>query len=246
MRHMLTAIMGGALVLLFSTSGIAEAREQGPFGAESREEVELILEGVVVSSNPTSSVALIRKPGARRGRSIQVGESIYGAKLLEVSDDEALFERDGIHFRLLIGGGRAPAPPVVADLPGASVDNLSETRLPEDDEAEIESWIFKELERSAADARLEKEMPVILAETALVPCVEEGEVQGLEIARLPGGTILSDAGLLPGDVLLSINELPIDGFSALSGLYPRLRSEDEIRVVVERGGQILNLAYNFH
>jgi type II secretory pathway component PulC len=103
-----------------------------------------------------------------------------------------------------------------------------------------------ELERSAADARLEKEMPVILAETELVPCVEEGEVQGLEIARLPGGTILSDAGLLPGDVLLSINELPMDGFSALIGLYPRLRSEDEIRVVVERGGQILKLAYNFH
>ncbi len=233
-------------MLLFSASDAAVAQVQEPAGAESRGEVELILEGVIVSANPSSSVALVRRPAARRGRSLRVGESVYGAKLLEVSDDEALFERDGIRLRLLLGGGRAPASPVVADLPGASVDNENDTGLAKNQEAEAESWVFRELERSAAAARLAKEMPVILAETALIPWLEEGEVQGLQIAKLPGGTILTDAGLMPGDVLLSINELPMNGFAALQGLYSRLRSEDEIRVVVERGGQILKLAYNFH
>ncbi len=235
MRHALTALIGGPLILLFAAGG----EGQEPAGAESRSEIELelILEGVVISANPSSSVALVRRPGAGRGRSLRVGESVYGMKLLEVSDDEAVFERDGVRYRLLLGGGQAPSPPVVAGLPKA---------LSENHRGKAAEWIQRELARSEADERIEKEMQVILSETALIPRMEQGEVQGLVIAQLPDGTILSEAGLLPGDVLLSINEFPMNGFSALTGLYPRLRSEDEIRIVVERGGKILKLAYNFY
>jgi type II secretory pathway component PulC len=195
------------------------------------------LEGIVVSANPSSSVALVRRLDMSRGRSLQVGESAFGVKLLEVLDGEAVFERDGIRFRLLLGGGQAPPPPVVADQPEESSGGRR---------GKTTEWVLRELERSEADERIEKEMPVILSETALVPRVAEGEVRGLVIVRLPDGTILSEAGLLPGDVLLSINELPMNGFSALVNLYPRLRSEDEIRVVVERDGKIMKLAYSFH
>src|SRR3990172_942286 len=96
-----------------------------------------------------------------------------------------------------------------------------------------------------ARARLEKEIPVILSETDLTPRVEDGEVRGLRVARLPDGTLLSESGLLPGDILVSINGEPLVGVDALWDLIARLVDQDEIRIVVRRRGEVLKLAYAF-
>jgi general secretion pathway protein C len=87
-------------------------------------------------------------------------------------------------------------------------------------------------------------MQVILAETGISPRTDEEESQGLQITHLPDGTLLSEIGLLPGDVLISVNEVPLTSMSALTGLLPQLRSESEIRVLLERRGQVLRLAYH--
>jgi type II secretory pathway component PulC len=88
-------------------------------------------------------------------------------------------------------------------------------------------------------------MPVILRETNLTPRVEDGEIRGLSVSRLPDGTLLSECGLLPGDVLVSINGEPLVGVEALFGLIARLADQEEIRVVVRRRGEVLKLAYAF-
>ena len=58
-----------------------------------------------------------------------------------------------------------------------------------------------------------------------------------------GGQIVSDAGLLPGDVLLSINGEPLRGLEALWEVLARLRRAEEIRVLVDRQGETVRLAY---
>ena len=55
--------------------------------------------------------------------------------------------------------------------------------------------------------------------------------------------LAAEIGLLPGDVLLSVNDVALTSMSALTGLFPQLRSESEIRVIVERQGQTLGLEY---
>jgi type II secretory pathway component PulC len=79
----------------------------------------------------------------------------------------------------------------------------------------------------------------------LTPRVEDGEVRGLRVARLPDGTLLSETGLLPGDILVSINGEPLVGVEALWDLIGRLVDQDEIRIVVRRRGEVLKLAYAF-
>jgi type II secretion system protein C len=211
--------------------------------------ITLILEGVIITSDPGASVALVRRPDARRARSVRVGETIYGMVLVEVSEEAAVFERDGKPRLVYLDGGGASTSPRVAEKtgsPGKSVGEGVDSQTSDNGGTEPETWLNRELPRRITEERLTKEMPVILAETGISPRTDEEESQGLQITHLPDGTLLSEIGLLPGDVLISVNDVPLTSMSALAGLLPQLRSESEIRVLLERRGQILGLAYHIH
>jgi len=100
------------------------------------------------------------------------------------------------------------------------------------------------MERREMERRLGQEVPRILAETTLVPVTESGQVAGFTFTRIPEGTLLTDAGLRAGDVITSINDVPIDSLTTLISLWPRLQSESDIRAVVLRNGQ--PVALNVH
>lgn len=198
------------------------------------EEHPLILDGVIVARNPAFSIALVRREGASRARPLRVGQEYSGYVLVEVAKSSALFEGDTGALRLYL----------TAD---GGVPEFSEasSEVSRSEHADGSEWIQRDFSRSQTKARLEKEIPVILSDTELSPRVEEGEVMGLELLRLPDGTVLSETGLLPGDVLRSINDEPLRGLDSLWKILARHQNGDELRVVVERRGEILRLAYAF-
>ncbi len=194
------------------------------------ESAELVLDGVIVAENPANSVALVRRAGSGRAHVLRVGQELQGYVLLEVAKGFVRLEGRDSELRLFLAG--APA------------SSGTEDEEPPAESGESE-WIRRAFPREVARRRLEKEIPVILSETDLTPRVEDGEVRGLSVARLPDGTLLSESGLLPGDLLVSINGQPLVGVEALWELLPRLVDQDEIRVVVRRRGEVLKLAYAF-
>lgn len=206
----------GLLLWIFS---LAPAAQRGS---------ELVLSGVIVAANPADSVALVRRASGGRAQIVRVGQELHGYVLLEVAKG----------FVRLQGKGEE----LVLTLPGAPTAASRAEDSPSKGSGESE-WIRRAFPRELARARLEKEMPVILSETDLTPRVEEGEVRGLSVARLPDGTLLSETGLLPGDILVSINGEPLVGVEALWELIPRLVDQEEIRIVVRRRGEVLKLAY---
>jgi general secretion pathway protein C len=239
---------GKAYFLAAFLSAPCLAFSQSDAQSENKVEATLLLEGVIITSAPGSSVALVRRPDARRARSVRVGESVYGMTLVEVTEEAARFERDGEQLLVYLDGGRPQPSLQVADNPedkGSTAGNdhdLASSAV--GGGMETNTWLSREFERTVTEQRLTKEMPVILAETGLSPRVDGGESQGLRITHLPDGTLLSEIGLLPGDVLLSINDVPLTSLSALTGIFPQLRSESEIRLIVERRGETLGLAYH--
>jgi type II secretory pathway component PulC len=136
--------------------------------------------------------------------------------------------------RLDLSGEWQPAPVTAPEepIPAAPVEAPASVRT--------------KLQRATVETRLSEEMPRILSQTGLTPRVLEGRVSGFRITRLPRGTLLDDAGIRAGDVLLSINEISLDSPYTLIDLYPRLQSEDEIRVVLERAGHTVTYVYNFN
>jgi type II secretion system protein C len=221
---MFTTGLGYLLVAFLCPPSLALAQSETakPSNVQTEDEADskLLLEGVIITLEPDSSVALVRRPHARRARPVRVGESVYGMTLVAVSEESAVFERDGRQFLIYLDGEKTGM-----------------------DDSAASAWLSRELERSATEERLAKEMPVILTETGISPRLEGGESPGLRITHLPDGTLLSEIGLLPGDVLLSVNDVPLTSMSALAGLFPQLRSESEIRLIVERQGRTLGLEY---
>jgi len=201
-------------------------RLQNPPGPRVENDgVELFLEGVIVTTSSADSIALVRRAGGRRARALRVGQEYSGYVLVEVRRDSAFLEGPDGGLRIALAGA-TPPPPVRAPKPELS-------------------WERRSFSRAEASPRIEKEMPVILSDTEVTPRVVEGEVAGLELLRLPDGTVLSQSGLLPGDVVRSINEQPLRGVDSLWSLLARFVDDDELRLVVERRGQVVRFAYDF-
>src|SRR5262245_29113309 len=179
---------------------------------------DLAAVGMVTSPRADQSVALLRSEG--RTRVGAVGEAAFGGRVRAIEPGRVVLDFDGqaVELRLPSGPARrsARARPALAPVAAAPAGLTLERR---------------ELER-----RLGDETARILAETTLTPVQNGSQVTGYTLARVPEGTVLSDAGLRAGDVLTSVNDVPIDSLATLVGLYPRLQTESSVRAVVLRGG----------
>jgi type II secretion system protein C len=188
---------------------------------------DLTVVGVVTSPRPERSVAILRS--GDRTRVAAVGETAFGGRLAQVTAVAVILEFEGrpVELRLPVGPAAPPAPPAVA----------SRTEPPEDPATPART-----LPRADVERRLGQETPRILAETTLVPVSEGGRIAGFALTRVPEGSLLTDAGLRAGDVLVSVNDVAIDSLPTLIGLWPRLQNERELRAVVLRNGQPISLA----
>jgi len=194
---------------------------------------DLAVAGVVVGRTPERSSAILTSGG--RTRTVGVGESAFGGRLVSVSAEAVALEfgAERVELRVPTAAAAAalPRPPAAPPRP-----SLPPGAPPEDPETPA-----REMNRAEVQRRLGEEIPRILAETALAPVMEEGRVVGVQVTRLPEGSLLTDAGLRTGDVLTRINDTEIDGMGTLIGLWPRLQTATELRAVVVRNGQSFSL-----
>jgi len=186
--------------------------------------------GIVRSPVPGRSVAILRCQG--RTRTVGIGEAAFGARLVAIGADSVTIEAGGRGRELRL----APAPAAAAGAPapaGPASAGPAPAGLPPEDPATP----AREMDRRQVQVRLGEEMTRILAETAIVPVMEDGHVVGVQLNRIAEGSLLTDAGLRAGDVVTRINDTQIDGMATLIGLWPRLQAASELRAVVLRGGQ---------
>jgi general secretion pathway protein C len=190
--------------------------------------------GVVVSRKPELSSAVIQSDG--RARVVGIGDSIAGARVLEITS--AGVTVDGASGRTLLRlRGDVAAAPFNTPAPGLR-DPAPEAAPPA-----LERGV-KTLQRRDVDARLGSEIPRILAETTMFPVTDNGRVVGFTLTRIPEGTLLSEVGLLAGDVLLQLNDVTVDSLATLISLWPRLQGAPQLRAEVLRGGQPVSLVVN--
>jgi general secretion pathway protein C len=164
---------------------------------------------------------------------VALGETAFGARLVRVAGDVATVEIGGRETDLRLGATSttplALAPPEPTSvLPAAP----AAAGAPQE-------WTRDDLQR-----RITLEAPRLLAETTLLPVWNAGRVAGFTITRVPDESLLSDAGVLAGDVLTHVNGTPIDSLATLVGLWPRLQGAGTLEADLLRGGQPVHLQIN--
>jgi type II secretory pathway component PulC len=217
--------MRAALMVLLALAGPPSDAPEAGGGPPG----DLAVAGVVVGRTPEHSSAILVSGG--RTRVVALGESAFGGRLVSVSTAGVTLEFGSERVDLRLPAALAAGAPVRAAPPALPLG-----APPEDPETPA-----REMSRVEVQKRLADEIPRILAETAVAPVLEEGRVVGVQVTRLPEGSLLTDAGLRTGDVLTQVNGTQIDGMATLIGLWPRLQSASELRAVVVRSGQPFSL-----
>jgi type II secretory pathway component PulC len=182
---------------------------------------DLTVVGTIVSARSGRSMALLRSAG--RTRTVAAGETAFGGRIVSVALGLVTMDFGPERVQLRLAGVDA-LPPTPAAAPA-----------PDTDAEPARSMVRAEVER-----RLGAEIPKILAETTVVPYLDRGQVAGLLVSRMPDG-LLSEAGLRPGDVLQSVNDVPVDSVATLASLWPRFQNVNEVRAVVLRDGHPFSL-----
>lgn len=186
---------------------------------------DLALVGVVLTPRAEGRVAVVESGG--RTRVAAIGETVFGLTVTAIAEGEVVLQGDGEALRLRVGPARAPAlvPAAFAHAAGPAADPSA-----------------RELPRADVVRRIGEESSRILAETTLVPVIDNGRAAGFTLTRIPENSLLTDAGLRAGDVLVEVNGTPVDSLATLIGLWPRLQSESMVRATVLRNGEPVSLS----
>jgi general secretion pathway protein C len=77
-----------------------------------------------------------------------------------------------------------------------------------------------------------------------MPHEENGEVIGFKVYGIRRDSLFGKLGLENGDLIQSINDIPMTGADKALQAYGRLRMADRISITVTRRGQAITMNYN--
>jgi len=184
---------------------------------------EVTLSGIVLARSGRHAATLISED---RVRSVVAGDRAFGCEVASILKDRVDIVCSGERRTLTLKA----APPKAATQ--SAVAPTVESAPPAD----------VIMSRAELEARLDREMSRLMTETTLVPVTARGQVRGFTLSRIPAGTILDTLGLKAGDVLVSVNDTPIDSFTTLVGLWPRLQTTGSVRAQIMRDGKPVDIS----
>lgn len=185
---------------------------------------EVTLSGIVLARSGRHAATLVSDG---RLRSVMSGDRAFGCEVAAIRA-ESVDLICGTERRSL----KLNAAPVVVRTAVAPQETPSVESSPGD----------IQMNRAELQSRLDSEMSRLMTETTLIPVTSRGQVSGFTLSRVPAGTILETIGLRAGDVLVRVNDTPIDSFTTLVGLWPKLQTSGSVRAQLIRDGRPMDIS----
>ena len=224
---------------LFGTAdAAAPAAAEQPTVATS---LPLELLAVFEASNGGESAAIIAQRG-RPGLLYHLDEEVPGsATLVEVRADHVVLRRAGVRETL-----HFPAPGESVAARTADVPDLIEEYQPAETYESYEETYEETYDEAAPDAASVQELvdeyrdqiqedPSTALEELGVSAVSDGSAEGYRIGDLAQSPYLSQTGLQPGDVILSVNGRPVGDLNQDRLELDNVLAQGSARLEVQRG-----------
>ncbi len=210
---------------LFGTLGKPTAIEP-VIAPETRLRLRLI--GLAASNVPEQGHAIIAESGSPE-RLYTVGDSVGGgqARLYQIHADRVILERNGRYetLRLPRAEGIISAPPETTRAQDSRISVPLAADVPRVQRSE---WL-SDPER-------------LLGAIQARPVIRDNMLHGLEVRPTRNARQFQQAGLRPGDVITSVNGVPLSAIDDTDRLFEDLRSQAQVDIVVERDGRPVPLA----
>ena len=97
--------------------------------------------------------------------------------------------------------------------------------------------------REDVNALIERGFPEFLQRVEVEPRLVDGQFRGWSIVNLSPSQFWSGVDLRPGDIVLRVNDLPIERETEAFDAFESLKKSDALRVAFQRGGQTRMLEY---
>jgi general secretion pathway protein C len=136
-----------------------------------------------------------------------------------------------------LGGARAPGLIAAPQGPLAAGDRYSE-----DGFERIGNKI--RVDSAYRDRMVTKELPTILMSAASEPVVENGKIKGFRLFQFEPGSIFEKLGMQDGDIVESINGVPLNDVARTIQFLNGLKAERDVELSVVRDGKPVKLNLN--
>jgi general secretion pathway protein C len=220
-------LMRVAEVPLFGVLGVRAAPEP-VVAPETRLRLRLV--GLVAGDIPERGRAIIAENNSPE-RLYGIGDPVGGgqAQLHQIHRDRVILVRDGTYETLRLprsdgtgGGATAVAAPARAVSTATVLARADEPRI------QRAEWL--------------QDPDRLLQSVRARPVIQGGALHGLEVHPTRNAREFMQAGLQPGDVVISVNGLPLSAIEDPETLFQDLAGQMRVDIVVERDGQPLPIS----
>ncbi len=224
-------------ILQANLFGKADADDRPVKAAPTSEtRLPLILNGVFVAEIPEDSAAIVAQKG-RAGILYGVGDTRPGNAVLdEVHPDHVVLRRAGTRETLTfpVASGITPAAPAnqAANVPLESRNVDRQDRQTPANQTATSAREFVENYRD----RMQSDPQSALIELGVEPVSTES-AQGYRLGNLAQSPYLSQTGLQPGDVILSVNGRPVGDVSQDQLELDNILAQGSARLEIQRGSR---------
>lgn len=197
------------------------------------------LKGVFAVDGKTLSAAVINSGG--RDTSVRVGDAIdEGIKLTEVTADHIIISRNGVREKIELD--RMSAANTANTASSAVSGGASAGKAPAQSTFRLNvastSRNVYSLSRSELNNVLQDPNQM-----NFLGNIVAGSSGGVQVKDAPSGSLVQKLGLLPGDIISTINGQPVTGPGDLARFYGQFGSTNSIRAEIRRGGAPMLLTY---
>jgi general secretion pathway protein C len=195
---------------------------------------DLTLLGTAVGSF-RETFALVSKASSHEERVFRLGENVFSAgPLVSVKKDVAEILVGGRRVKILVPSAAAAAPTHSAaamQLPMAGQGLASQTGAG--------NFV---IDQRALNSALDN-IGQAMTDARLLPSVKEGKVEGFRASEVKPQGIFGTVGIRNGDVLLRMNDFPIDSPEKAIQSFASLKGQSRIKLDLVRDGQPTTFNY---
>lgn len=196
---------------------------------------DLILLGTAVGSF-RETFALVQKSSNKEERVFRLGDTVFDTgPLVAVKKEVAEILVGGKRIKILTPTAiatEAAAPQTQAAVPGEARGLASQVG--------VGSYV---IDQRALNASLDN-IGQAMTDARLLPSIKNGKVEGFRISEVKPQGIFGTIGIKNGDVLLSINDFPIDSPEKAIQSFASLKGQNRIKLDLVRDGQPTTFNYD--
>ncbi len=202
----------------------------GPTGMSQK---DLVLLGTAVGSF-RETFALIQKTSSKEERVFRLGDQVYDlGPLVAVKKEMAEIQSGGSRIKLMTPTAAGEAEKTPAQPPAGAPAGLA---------SQVGAGSFV-VDQRALNAALDN-IGQAMTDARLLPSVKDGKVEGFRVSEVKPAGVFGMVGIRNGDVLLRINDFPIDSPEKAIQSFVSLKGQSRIKLDLIRDGQPTTFTYD--